>query len=586
MKQMSRELSRASTSESNPNSFSSSESRRTSEASVSWFATEDEDVTSPGIQRKAVPQRRHTNDTIEARRDQQYAAKRGLKLTPQPSPQSYSLYPPPPTKPLPAVPQQRLPSRGSTAAAEKSPALPASPASRTSRGSKGSVATSTSGRASSVSSSKAPLTPLTQVAFSPMPAPSAKPPPPPTATGQTSEIEIVPWKHLAQKNDKDHGTVSYLDISFTSSILASKHGNNIIRLWDLRTGTLASSIKVSFYVQSQTRSRDYFVRSHAILSETANLVVIATAFGHSLEVWNWARRKKLQTIEEAYRWASVRSDIYEARWPPLVTYREDGDTLALHPVARDAKKPFGKPRIIDLCRAGLPHIPKYPELAYSATGPLLIAAAGPRPPRPGQPPPDQGAMLMAWEVGDYDDMSPTPAPTNHRPYKFTMVAERHPELATALPLCLASYGSVAVSIWVPASYRAVQGKGRTGGWQLEPVAVTSRQVLVWDFAANITRTYSIPDAMACISPDCRFVAYCDPGCGLAVLDALSGRELWRWSGSGGGGDENGETGFGPLRNLEKVGELAFSADGTLFFSGQGDGGVGVYEVREVKRDGR
>lgn len=498
-------------------------------------------------------------------------------MTPVPLPPAYSLYPPPPTKPLPAIPTQRLPSRG--AATEKPPA---SPTSRTSRGSKGSVATSsTSGRASSVSSAKGPAAPLNQVTFSPIPVaeePTA-PPPVPTArrtSSSSSDIDIVPWKRLTQ-SDKDQGVVSYIDVSNTSSILASKHGNNIIRLWDLRTGTLASSIKVSFYVQAQTRSRDYFVRSHAILSETANLVAIATAFGHSIEIWNWAKRKKLQTIDDAYRWASVRGDIYESSWPPLAAYSEDRDSLALFPVARDAKKPFGKPRIINLRQAGLPHIPKYPELAYSATGPLLVAAAGPRPPRPGQPPPDHGALLTAWKV-DGDDGDDQPL-TSHRPYKY-MMPDQHPELANALPLCLATYGSVAVSIWIPATYRAVQGKGRTGGWQLEAVTVTSRHVLVWDFAANMTRTYSIPDVMACVSPDCRFVAYCDPLSGLVVLDASSGRDLWRWPGGG----EDGA--FGRLGDLGKVSELAFSADGTLFFSGEGDGGIGVYEVREVKQEGR
>lgn len=408
------------------------------------------------------------------------------------------------------------------------------------------------------------------VAVEPRPAPQA----PPT-TSSSLDVDIVPWKYLTP-GDKDQGAVSYIDVSKTSSILASKHGNNIIKLWDLRTGTLASSIKVTFYVQSQTRSRDYFVRSHAILSETANLIAIATAFGHSIEIWNWAKRKKLQTIDDAYRWASVSGDMYEANWPPLAAYREDRDTLALYPVARNAKKPFGKPYIIDLRQASLPHLPKYPELAYSTTGPLLVAAAGPRPPRPGQPPPDHGAMLMAWEVnGDMD----TPL-TSHRPYKFTM-PEGQPELDNALPLCLATYGSVAVSIWIPASYRAVQGKGRTGGWQLESVTVKNRHVLVWDFAADSTRSYLIPDVMACVSPDCRFLAYCDPASGLVVLEATTGRELWRWA----VGRE------GPLArlgdDLGKVAELAFSADGTLFFSGETNGGVGVYEVREVpKREER
>lgn len=388
-------------------------------------------------------------------------------------------------------------------------------------------------------------------------------------------MDIIPWKHIAP-SDKDQGAVTYVDVSSTASVLASKHGNNVIKLWDLRSGTLVNSIKITFYVQAQTRSRDYFVRSHAILSETTSFVAIATAFGNSLEIWNWAKKKKLQTIDDANRWATVHGDIYESSWPPLATYREDRDTIGLHPVARNSKKPFGKAHIIDLRQSGLPHLPKYPELAYSATGPLLIAAAGPRPPRPGQPPPDHGSMLMAWQVDRCVDGSPA----SHRAYKY-MTLDHHPELDNALPLCLATYGSIAVSIWIPGSYRAVPGKGRTGGWQLEAVPVKCRHVLVWDFAADATRSYEIPDAMACVSPDCRFVAYCDPASGLVVLDGATGRELWRWAaGREGVFARLGET-FG------KVAELAFSADGSLFFSGETDGGVGVYEVREVlRRDGR
>ena len=525
----------------------------------------------------------------------------------------YSLYPPPPppTRPLPAVPPQRSPSKG---AAGK----PTSPPLRPSRASKASSANTTSssdGASSPSYASKTPLTPLTPL--SPLPQASfsqisiATEPLRPVRA--TPDIELVPWKQLTH-NEKDQGNISYVDVSHTSSFLASKHGNHMIRLWDLRTGTLANSIKVSFYVRSQARSRDYFVRSHAIVSETANLVAIATNFGHTLEIWDWGKRKKLQTIDDAYRWATVRGDVFETNWPPLAAYREDRDALDLYPVARDGgKKPFAKPRTIDLRLAGLPHLPKYPELAYSATGPLLIAAAGPRPPRIGQPPPEHGAMLMAWEVDG--DPNTVDVATMHQPYKFVM-PEQHSELGTGLPLCLATYGSVAVSIWIPASYRAVQGKGRTGGWQLEAVTVTSRHVLVWDFAANTTCTYSIPDVLACVSPDCRFVAYCDPKTGLVVLDATSGRELWRRPatamapapapvvGTGGkdprassstGGTTAGSTtsgsgvagakaGFERLGDLSKVTELAFSAEGNLFFTGDGDGGVGVYEVRELKEE--
>lgn len=357
--------------------------------------------------------------------------------------------------------------------------------------------------------------------------------------------------------DTSQGGVYSIDTSPASTCLASRHGKFHIKLWDLPSGPMFTTIKVPFYVQVQPRSREFFIRSHAILSETLNLIAIATNFGQTLEIWNWAKKKKVQTISNAMRWAAVRAELQDETHPfPLAAYREDEDTISLYPAAcatSSKKKPLGKPRVIDLRRAGLPHLPKLPELAYSATGPLLVAAAGPRPPRPGVAPPAHAALLMAWQLDD-DGTRPH---DNDRPYKLLQTsAAEHPELENALPLCLATYGSVAVSIWEAGRFRTI---GRPGAWQVEPVldgddtTAASRVVLVWDFGSaeegGRVTTYRIPHVLSCVSPDCRFVAYCDPGTAaaatatgdgggeggdlgaLVVLDATQGgRELWRLDG--------------------------------------------------------
>ncbi|PSR84391.1 hypothetical protein BD289DRAFT_482800 [Coniella lustricola] len=164
---------------------------------------------------------------------------------------------------------------------------------------------------------------------------------------------VIPLRRLDNKiKDAASGGAYFADTSPSSAILATRHGKFHVRLWDLPSASHITTLKVSFYVQAQMRSREYFTR-----------------------------------------------------WPSLAVYREDDDTIKLYPTASFsslsstgfAKKPFGKPRVIELRKTGLPHLPKLPELAYSATGPLLVAAAGPRPPRPGHPPPEHGALLMAWQ---------------------------------------------------------------------------------------------------------------------------------------------------------------------------------------------
>ncbi|POS71952.1 hypothetical protein DHEL01_v209650 [Diaporthe helianthi] len=551
----------------------------------------------------------------------------------------YSLFPsPPPTKSLPPIPPPKSPYRRKVSApTTQVPSIPVKSRSRAAsetayelnRDSKfSSLSEAASIRYSTSSSVNKPPVRSSSHAYEP---PLASPKPTISTLSEEVGLDIIPSTRL-EPTDKEsaHGVYS-IDTSPTSTVLASRHGKTHVNLWDLTSSyQLITTIKVSSNVHAQPRSRDNFIRSHAIISETLNLVVITSGFGHTLEIYNWAKRKKVQSVTDAYRWAYARQAQYECY--PLAAYREDKDTIDLFPSSPPAsKKPFGKPRSIELRKTGLPFLPKFPELAYSATGPLLVAAAGPRPPRPNCPPPEHAALLMAWRLDDGGfDGGAGPV---HRPYKFIMPDRKeHPELENSLALSLVTYGSVAVSVWMPAKFRTI---GRPGMWQVEPTLVTHRVVLVWDFSTDKTTTYKIPDAINCISPDCRFVAYCDPGTArrqgaLAILDAMSGRELWRLgssssSGNGtassigkksGGGSSTTWDGrsvssrrserssqnsghsyeasevpaVGGLEqlagDLDRVTELAFSGDGGRLFVGNIDGGVGVYDIREGMGVGR
>ncbi|KAI3393166.1 hypothetical protein diail_4654 [Diaporthe ilicicola] len=414
-----------------------------------------------------------------------------------------------------------------------------------------------------------------------------------------ASIDLVRTKMLSY-NEKGSGhavTAFHVDVSPASYIVASKHGDKTIKIFGLPLSNVQSSLRVNFWVSMQPRSRDFFVSSHAILSETSTLIAVASGFGNSLEIWDWERKKKLQSIDAAFRWAAPKADIYDAKFPPLACYREAGDAIDLYPVAEDSspadsnkgsssssssKKPFAKPVSIELCRAGLPHVPKLPELAYSATSPLLVAAAGPRPPRAGHPPPPHSAMLMTWELDRLPMVGGRPSSLPSR-VRFP----GHAELETALPCGMAAHGDLVVSMWIPNNVRVI---GRPGAWQVEPVAVHERWVLVWDLAGDTTAVFPIPDedTIACISPDCRYVAYrqgpgADTGVGgtrncLVILDALKGgQELWRIPTLGGGmglarGNEQ-------LLDLSRVTSISFSSDGKMFFVGDVDGSVGVYEIR-------
>lgn len=397
---------------------------------------------------------------------------------------------------------------------------------------------------------------------------------------------------LKEKGDSHAATAYFVDMSPASYILASKHGDKTIRVHGLPQCNVQASFKVNFYIQMRERSRDFFVTSHAILSETRSLIAISTGFGDTLEIWNWALKKKLQVIESVYRWAGARTDIYETAFTPLACYKETEDSIFLFPVTQphsqdsvstsSKKKPFGSPTVIRLRSAGLLHIPKLPELSYSSTSSLLVAVAGPRPPRPGHPPPDHAAILMIWKL-DSDSLR-----QSSRPWRVSMPAQ-HSELETALPCGLTTHGNFVVSIWIPHNVR-VFGKPRA--WQVEPVDVPNRYVLVWDFENDTTTLFPIPNenTITCVSPDCRFVAYRrGPGAetemgrdvGLVILDALNaGRELWRTPTVG--GSTSFERDCQQLMDISRITCISFSADSSQFIVGDKSGSVGVYNVSSAK----
>ena len=230
-------------------------------------------------------------------------------------------------------------------------------------------------------------------------------------------IDIIPTRHLTDKG-KPHD-VFHIDCSPTSSYISTKHSNNHIKIWSVIKNTVHSNTKVTSYVTPQARSREYFINSHTILSESATLIAITTHFGFNLEIHNFSKTsssKKLQTIEDAHRWAASKRDAYQTNYAPLVVYRPkpnriDKFFLARHPAA---KKPFWEDtsNSIELAKAHLPFIPQFPELAYSSNSPFLIAAAGPRPgahenptsPNTNNPTTNSNnILLIAWQMTPVSD---------------------------------------------------------------------------------------------------------------------------------------------------------------------------------------
>lgn len=414
------------------------------------------------------------------------------------------------------------------------------------------------------------------------------------------------WKSLSPEKKKKTPpkgiTVFYMDISATGTTIAIKHGNSQIKFWNVETGTLQASVKFSSYTEAHCRSRDYLIRSHAILSDTSKLAAIATRFGRSIEIWNWEKKKKLQLIDNVDRWAAGRFESFEGGWNPVAAYRGEAAMIDLYAGTERDKKPFAKVRTIDLNRARLPFLPQYPELALSPTSPLLVAAAGPRTPRAGNPPPDRETLLIVWEIHDYRDIS-------HEPHKMVRPWQ-HTELDTAIPCNLVTYGQLVVSIWIPAPHRVVSRPSATtvgrSEWKLAPTPTPFKHVLVWDMSENSTRSFGIPNTTACVSPDCRFVAYCDTGTGdspagdnesetdnrrvkrgkkLAIVDASTGEELWSttgWAGSVGSiGSEDSVRLMEQFGDISTITNMDFSADARFIALGYASGDTGVYDVREL-----
>jgi hypothetical protein len=389
------------------------------------------------------------------------------------------------------------------------------------------------------------------------------------------QIELVQSEGLS---DGKTAEILHLDISPSGCTLASQHAGHTIKIWSVTTGAVECTINPRVKFQASMRSRMYFIHSHAIISETSTLIAVSASFGNTIEVWNWARRKRIQSIDHAARWACVRAEVNQR---PLAVYRSEANRIDLFAnaarddaasilssstVAGGSKKAFILSRHIEVNLAGLPFVPHFPDLAYSATAPLLVGAAGPR---PRAAPDQQQCMLMAWQTDDPqdsgdDDFNP------HRPYKW--VVPPHPELLGALPASLACYGSSAVSVWFPANYRHILTA--KGEWKRVPVAVTKRHVVVWDLSANTTRLISVPSGACCVSPDCRFVAYCDAAAGaIVVLDVASGEVAWD------GAACVPSPSSGKPVDLKKVNVLQFTDDAGMLFVGDKEGGVGIYEIK-------
>ncbi|KAJ4398224.1 hypothetical protein N0V85_006338 [Neurospora sp. IMI 360204] len=416
-----------------------------------------------------------------------------------------------------------------------------------------------------------------------------------TATVQSHRAELVPVRHLT---DKGKGSdVFHIDCSPTASYLATKHSNNTVKIWAIAKNTVHSTIKIKSYVPAQPRSREYFVRSHSILSEGPTspcFIGITTHFGLDLEIYNFTKGgsgKKVQVIDEAHRWAA--SHKLDNSYAPLVIYRPGADRIDRYFLSRNpgAKKPFWEDAssCIDLTKADLPFLPKWPELAFSNDSPFLIAAAGPR---PGDPPRDSNSniLLVAWHLTPVQEAklqarSPVNSvhshiqesgdPKRHKPYRFC--APAYTQLQTALPSVLVSHGSVTVSIWIPASHVNIPLPG--GKFRQTRVPTPERFVLVWDMPANTTRLIPIPNVQACVSPDCRLVAYCDPEMQkFVILDVTTAEVVWKWPDAAA---VSGFASFGQFEAIKKITVFEFSPDGKWLIVGDASGALGVYEVREA-----
>ncbi|KAK3385451.1 hypothetical protein B0H63DRAFT_414524 [Podospora didyma] len=407
-----------------------------------------------------------------------------------------------------------------------------------------------------------------------------------------ARVEITPTRYLTDKGKASE--VLHIDCSQGSAYAVTKHANKILKIWSVSKGSLHGSIKITSYVQPQVRSREYFIRSHAILSENATLLGITTHLGLTLEIHNFAKAgsnnsKKLQVIDEAHRWAASPLDAYNSDYAPLVVYRPKGDRidrffLSRHP---SAKRPFWEDthNAIELAKSGLPFVPRFPELTYSANSSILVAAAGPR---PGDPPRERATILVAWQMSPVSEsklQARSPSDTvssllsddadRHTPYRYCIPVYK--ALQTSLPSCLVASGNIAVSIWIPAGHEDIPLPG--GKFRRTPVPALERYVVVWDLPSNTTKIFAIPNVQASVSPDCKHVAYCDASNGrFVVVDVANSEEVWHYP------DTAKAIGIAPipqLDNLSKVTVFDFSPDGKMLVVGDANGGLGVFDVKDV-----
>ncbi|KAK4141318.1 uncharacterized protein C8A04DRAFT_14152 [Dichotomopilus funicola] len=424
------------------------------------------------------------------------------------------------------------------------------------------------------------------------PEPPARPSPPVPETPHPepeTRVEIVPKHYLTDKSKPSD--ILYIDTSPMSRYLATKHSNKLVKIWSTHTNALHTTIKTTSYVQPRPRSREYFVRSHAILSEQNTLIGITTHFGLTLEIWDFSKpgtgnAKKVQTIDEAHRWAASPRDAVHNNHAGLAVYRPKYDRIDCFYFSRHpgAKTPFySDPSLaIELLKANLPFLPTFPELAYSSDpdNPILVAAAGPR---PGDPLRANGTILVAWQLKpvatDKLTQSPTtphtpslPLPSTnedrHKPYRVCV--PDHPALRTALPASLAVHGHTAVSVWIPASKSATD---------VNDAAVPPRLLLLWDLPTNTTRLFPIPggNAQVAVAPDCGRLVYYDARNDkegeVVVLDLKLNL-----------GPDNGLDQGGGVNGGKSPTALGFSADRKMLLVGDTSGSVGVYGVEDVKRE--
>ncbi|VUC29136.1 unnamed protein product [Clonostachys rosea] len=375
-------------------------------------------------------------------------------------------------------------------------------------------------------------------------------------------IDVIFWKELGIVGKrKGLSKVKAMDISHNGSVVAIKHANYSLQFWNIASGALQTTVDVPTYIDAGKRARDTYEVGHSLISDSAKLAAIITNFGRTLEIWNWAKKKKLQTIDDQVdRWAADKFESYSSTWNPLAVYKARPCVIDVY-TAAPSKKPYAKVRIIDLRKAEFPYVPQQLELAIVPSSHLLVAAIGPKSAKAGQPPPDREIMLVAWDISDYREVS-------HVPRHFVRPLH-HSEIELAVPTVLVGYENTVISIWVPPShcvYREAHPRTGLPEWKLSSVVESKRHVLVWDLSGNITHVYQVPNTVTCVSGDCRFVAYSSIAYGqtrIVIADAKSGTELQS---------------IQEIISGRAVTELAFSRDAKLLMVGDADGNTNVFEV--------